>query len=188
MERLSADLMSMFALALELDEHYFDRLIDKHVSQFRVLNYPDQPETPLADQFRASAHSDFGACTICAIEDKPSGLQAMNRDGEWVDVPVVADGFSINLGDQMQLWTNNKWVSTVHRVTNPPRDQSIGSRRQSMIFFFYTNYDSIIECFPSCHSADNPAKYPPVSTGKNLLDKFLKMTAIGASGKMASGD
>ena len=53
-------------------------------------------------------------------------------------------------------------------------------------FFFYTNYDSVIECFPACQSADNPAKYPPVTTGKNLLDKFLMMTAIGASGERAS--
>ena len=186
MERLAADLMRIFALALELDENYFGSMIDKHISQFRVLNYPEQPETPLKNQLRASAHSDFGACTICHIEDKPGGLQAMNRNSEWVDVPVVPNGFCINLGDQMQMWTNDKWVSTLHRVTNPPHDKSIGSRRQSLIFFFYTNYDALIECFASCHDADNPPKYPPVTTSKNLLDKFLKMTAIGASGIMAS--
>jgi isopenicillin N synthase-like dioxygenase len=88
----------------------------------------------------------------------------------------------------MQMWTNDKWVSTLHRVVNPPRIKALGSRRQSMIFFFYTNYDSVIECFSSCHDADNPPKYPPVTTASNLLDKFLKMTAIGASGKMASDD
>ena len=110
----------------------------------------------------------------------------MNRDGEWVDVPVVPNAFSINLGDQMQMWTNDMWVSTLHRVVNPPRDRANDSRRQSMIFFFYTNYDCMIECFPACQSADNPAKYPPVTTSKNLLDKFLMMTAIGASGQRAS--
>ena len=110
----------------------------------------------------------------------------MNREGEWVDVPVVPDGLSINLGDQMQMWTNDRWISTLHRVVNPPRDKAIGSRRQSMIFFFYTNYDAMIECFPSCHDADSPPKYPPVTTGKNLLDKFLLMTAIGATGQKAS--
>jgi len=186
MERLAVDMMNIFALALDLKEHYFDRLIDKHVSQFRVLNYPDQPEASLENQFLASAHSDFGAFTVCSIEDKPGGLQAMNRNGAWVDAPVVADGFCINLGDQMQMWTNDKWIFTLHRITNPPRDKSIGSRRKSFIFFIYTNYDSIIECFESCHDADNPPKYLPVTTADNLLDKFLKMTAIGASGKMAS--
>ena len=186
MEQLAFTLMRIFALALDLDEDYFEKRMDRHVSQFRVLNYPDQPDPPLEDQFRASAHSDFGACTICAIEDRPGGLQAMNRDGEWVDVPVVPDAFSINLGDQMQMWTNDQWVSTLHRVINPPRDKANDSRRQSMIFFFYTNYDCIIECFPTCQSDDNPAKYPPVTTSKNLLDKFLMMTAIGASGQRAS--
>ena len=33
--------------ALDLDEDYFETRIDKHVSQFRVLNYPDQPDPPL---------------------------------------------------------------------------------------------------------------------------------------------
>ena len=186
MERLAFSLMRIFACALDLDEHYFDGRIDKHVSQFRILNYPDQPSPPVDGQFRASAHSDFGACTICWIEDKPGGLQAMNRDGEWVDVPVVPNAFSINLGDQMQMWTNDMWVSTLHRVVNPPRERANDSRRQSLIFFFYTNYDTVIECFPACRSADNPPKYPPVTTGKNLLDKFLKMTAIGASGQRAA--
>ena len=43
MERLAFTLMRIFACALDLDENYFDTRVDRHVSQFRVLNYPDQP-------------------------------------------------------------------------------------------------------------------------------------------------
>jgi hypothetical protein len=28
-------------------------------------------------------------------------------------------------------WTNDRWVSTLHRVINPPRDKALGSRRLS---------------------------------------------------------
>ena len=34
----------------------------------------------------------------------------------WVDVPYVQDGFVINLGDLMKRWTNDYFLSTLHRV------------------------------------------------------------------------
>jgi isopenicillin N synthase-like dioxygenase len=30
----------------------------------------------------------------------------------------------------------------MHRVVNPPRDQGVGSRRQSLVFFHQPNYDA----------------------------------------------
>jgi isopenicillin N synthase-like dioxygenase len=50
----------------------------------------------------------------------------------------------------MAEWTNDRWVSTLHRVINPPRDKAIGIRRLSMAFFHQPNYDAVIECLPTC--------------------------------------
>ena len=55
----------------------------------------------------------------------------------------------LNLGDLMAEWTNDRWVSTLHRVVNPPRDKVVGSRRLSMAFFHQPNYDAVIECLPT---------------------------------------
>jgi isopenicillin N synthase-like dioxygenase len=49
----------------------------------------------------------------------------------------------------------------------------LGSRRQSIVFFHQPNYDAKIECLPTCQAADNPPKYPPVSSGEHRLRKFL---------------
>ena len=62
----------------------------------------------------------------------------------------------------MARWTNQRWVSTLHRVVLPPRDVQGSCRRQSMAFFHNINPDHIVECIPSCTSAENPPRFPPI--------------------------
>ena len=179
MERLAGRLMQAFAVALDLPEAFFRDKTDRHISGIRVINYPDQPHAPAAGQLRAGAHSDYGALTILKAEDVPGGLEVRSRAGEWVAVAPVADSFVINLGDLMMHWTNDRWISTLHRVTNPPRDAALGSRRQSIVFFYQPNYDALVECLPGCSGPGNPAKYAPVTSGEHRLQKFLKTLSAG---------
>jgi isopenicillin N synthase-like dioxygenase len=179
MEVLARDLMRMFALALELPEQFFDDKIDRHISMFRVLDYPDQRDAPLPNQFRSGAHSDYGSLTILRIEDKPGGLQVCNKAGEWVAVPAVPDAFVVNIADLMMQWTNDRWISTMHRVANPPRDQAHDSRRLSLVFFHQPNYDTLVECLPSCLEAGEQPKYAPITSGDQLLSKFVRQTTSG---------
>jgi isopenicillin N synthase-like dioxygenase len=67
----------------------------------------------------------------------------------------------INQGDLMSRWTNDHWLSTLHRVVNPPEDAQGGSRRLSIVFY-HPNYDAAIECLPTCKAPDEAAKYPSV--------------------------
>jgi isopenicillin N synthase-like dioxygenase len=180
MEVLSAQLMRIFALALELPEDFFDDKIDKHISMFRVLNYPEQPDLPLPGQLRAGAHSDYGSLTIVRQEDAPGGLQVCNKDAEWIDVKPVTGAFVVNIGDLMMQWTNDLWRSTMHRVVNPPRDKATGSRRISLVFFHQPNYDAMVSCLDSCRDAGQAAKYEPISSGDHLRSKFVKQTTLGA--------
>jgi isopenicillin N synthase-like dioxygenase len=173
MEGLSTSLMRLFALALGLDEHRFDGAIDKHMTNFVVSNYPDQPYELPDGQIRAGPHTDYGSLTILRTEDKPGGLEVQDSEGRWRSVPIVPDTFIINLGDLMAQWTNDRWVSTMHRVVNPPRDRAVGNRRQSLIFFHQPNYDALIECLPTCRGREG-AKYVPITSGEHLLTKMQK--------------
>lgn len=179
METLAADIMRVFALALGLPEAYFADKIDKHCSVIRVLNYPEQPREPLPGQLRAGAHSDYGTLTILRAEDAPGGLQVYNRQGEWRDVEVLPDSFIVNIGDMMMRWTNDRWISTLHRVVNPPRDRAAGSSRLSIVFFHMPNYDALLSCLESCRGPDNPPKYPPITAGDYKLMKVRKQTIEG---------
>jgi isopenicillin N synthase-like dioxygenase len=184
METLARDLMRLFALALELEENWFDEKIDKHMTNFIASNYPDQPEALPRGQLRAGPHTDYGSLTILKTEDKPGGLEVLDAAGTWSSVPVEPRTFIINLGDLMAQWTNDRWVSTMHRVVNPPRDLAIGSRRQSLVFFHQPNYNAMVECLPSCR--DGGAKYAPITSGEHLLMKMAKMQDVGRATKAAS--
>jgi isopenicillin N synthase-like dioxygenase len=173
MDALAIDLMRLFALALDLPERYFDSSVDRSISRLRVRNYPAPAETPEPGQLRAGAHSDYGSLTILKTEDRPGGLQVLGKDGAWLDVPHLPGCFVVNIGDMLARWTNDRWVSTLHRVVNPPPDRVAESRRQSVVFFQNPNYDAVVSCLPSCADGANQPKYPPTTAGGHLREKFL---------------
>ncbi|HEY0200167.1 MAG TPA: 2OG-Fe(II) oxygenase family protein [Burkholderiaceae bacterium] len=180
MSSLAASLMRIFALALALPENFFDDKINEHISMLRVLSYPPQREAPLPGQMRAGAHSDYGSMTI-VLPDGP-GLQVFNKAGQWVDVPMVPGSFVVNIADLMMQWTNDTWVSTLHRVANPPAgDAARNTRRQSLVFFHQPNYDAMVECLPSCLAPGEKPKYAPISSGDHLKSKFVKQTTLGGT-------
>ena len=174
MEGLTDLVMRGLALALELDEGFFRDKLDRHDSTFRVANYPHQRHPPAPGQLRAGAHTDYGAITLLATERAPGGLQIRRRDGAWTDAPVVPEGFVVNIGDLMMTWTNDRWLSNLHRVVNPPPDVSGSTRRLSLVYFANCNPDARIECLPACAGADRPPRHPPVTAGEHRRMKIEK--------------
>lgn len=186
MEELAATIMRIFARGLGLPDGFFDDKIDRHVSSLRYVNYPHQPDAPSEGQLRAGAHTDYGSLTILRIEDAPGGLQVQDRGGRWVDVPVIPGSLVVNIGDLMAQWTNDRWVSTMHRVVNPPRERARDSRRISLVFFHQPNYDAEVACLPSCQAEGNPARYAPTTSGahwraKNRAARAMRLSLAGAS-------
>jgi isopenicillin N synthase-like dioxygenase len=172
MNRLANDLMGIFALALDLpDDFFFDKL-DKNMSALRIICYPEQKETPEPGQLRGGAHTDYGTLTILMSDKAAGGLQAQHRDGYWVDVVTEPGTYVINIGDIMQIWTNDRWVSTLHRVVNPPAELADKSRRHSIVFFHQPNYDALIDTLPSCFGAQRPKKYEPLTYKDHWLGKW----------------
>ena len=174
MEQLANELMAAFALALNLDEAFFEDKFDRHISNMRFINYPEQLSMINGSQLRCGAHTDYGSLTIVCSSDADGGLQVKGANGEWSDVPRVPDAFVINIGDLLAEWTNDHWVSTMHRVANPYNPDQGGNRRQSIAFFHQPNYDAVIQCIPTCTSADNPPRYAPVLSGDHLTTKVSR--------------
>ena len=172
MEKLAATIMCIFALALELPENFFADKIDQHTSAMRALNYPDLSAPPAPYQLRAGEHSDYGSLTILLTEPAPGGLEIFTTHGTWLEVPVLEGSLIINIGDLMARWTNDRWVSTLHRVPCPPADLPGTTRRQSIAFFHQPNWDAEISCIPTCLGIEGKAKYEPVRSGAYLMEKF----------------
>jgi len=77
---------------------------------------------------------------------------------------AIDGAYVVNGGDILHRWTNERFLSTPHRVRN-----CSGRVRYAIPFFCDPDQDTIIKCLPSCRSADNPAKYPPVRFGDYAL-------------------
>ena len=82
------------------------------------------------------------------------------------------DAFVVNIGDMMMRWTNDHWLSNLHRVVNPDAQHAKTERRQSIAFFANPREDMSIECIPTCMSEDNPPRHPPVQAGAYRLKKI----------------
>lgn len=169
-------LMRLAALALDVEEHFFDDKLDRSIGTMRLNYYPAQAVAPVSGQLRASAHTDYGGFTILSGEDVPGGLQVRTRGGEWVDVPTSPQTFVVNIGDLLMRWTNDRWLSNLHRVVNPPLGPGPSPARLSIAFFTHPNYDVLIECL----SSQGPAKYPPVRSGEYRDVKYAKTLLAGA--------
>ena len=168
MEDLASRIMVLFAAALRLPDDYFAAFIDHPISALRALNYPEQTVAPQPGQLRAGAHSDYGSLTILLPQAGSKGLQIERPDKSWMDVPPVPGAFIINIGDLMARWTNDRWVSTVHRVANPTNPEEARARRQSFAFFHQPNWFAEIT---SLIAGEKP-KYEPVLSGPYLMGKF----------------
>ena len=159
---LAAQLRRAFALAAGLPDDAFEPSFINHLSSLRVIDYPETTVPPEPGQLRAGAHSDYGFLTILRSQASAGGLQAQSRDGAWLDVPALDGAFVVNIGDALMRMTNDRWVSTPHRVANPPAGAS-GTRRQSIPYFHNPDPDALVQCLDAFVSADRPARYEPTS-------------------------
>ena len=176
MGRLIVFLMRLAALALDVDETFFDGKVDRSIGTMRLNYYPAQAAPPRAGQLRASAHTDYGGFTILSGEDVAGGLEVLTRDGRWIDVPTSPTTFVVNIGDLLMRWTNDRWLSNMHRVVNPPLGDAPSRPRLSIAFFNHPNYDALIECLPS----QGPPRHPPVLSGDYRDLKYAKTGLDGA--------
>ncbi len=171
MSDLSHRLLSIMGVGLGLPADHFEPFLAYHSSAMRALNYPHLETPALPGQLRAGAHTDYGTLSILRFDDAPGGLEVKGPQG-WAPVPVVPDGFVVNVGDLMARWTNDRWVSTLHRGALPPGDAEGSTRRQSMVFFHNVRWDAEIRCLPTCLAPGESARYEPVLAGPHLFGKF----------------
>lgn len=178
LESLAAMMMHIFALALDLPEEWFDDKFADHITNLCVNYYPPQVAAPVPGQLRRGAHTDYGSTTVLYQDDARGGLQVLTNTGGWADVPHVPGTYVVNLGDLLAMWTNDRWVSTMHRVVNPGRDDA-GRDRISIPFFHQPGRDAVITCIPTCTSPADPPHHAPVTSGEWVLGKTRKQ--VGAT-------
>lgn len=160
LETLGKRLLPVYATALDLPRDFFAEAFDEPQITLRLSHYP--PVDHEADQFGLAPHTDAGFMTMLAQNELP-GLAIRPAGGDWIDAPMIPGSFLVNAGDTLKRWTNDRFLSTEHRVLN-----ATGRARYAIPYFFDPRTDYVIECLPTCQGPDNPPRYKPVAYGDYL--------------------
>ncbi|KAL2495457.1 1-aminocyclopropane-1-carboxylate oxidase 4 [Forsythia ovata] len=168
LEKLAEYLLDLLCENLGLDKGYLKKAFYGSKGPTfgtKVSNYPPCPNPELIKGLRA--HTDAGGIILLFQDDKVSGLQLL-KDGEWVDVPPMRHSVVINLGDQLEVITNGKYKSVMHRVIA----QTDGNR-MSIASFYNPGSDAVIHPAPELvEREENKDLYP-----KFVFEDYMKLYA-----------
>ncbi|CAH9059094.1 unnamed protein product [Cuscuta europaea] len=170
LEKLAEKLLELLCENLGLEKSYLKNAF--HGSKgpnygTKVSCYPPCPNPDLIKGLRA--HTDAGGLILLFQDDKVSGLQLL-KDGEWIDVPPMRHSIVINLGDQLEVITNGKYKSVLHRVNAQP-----DGNRMSLASFYNPGDDAVIYPAPALvekGEEEENKKYP-----KFVFDDYMKLYA-----------
>nr|XP_027112811.1 protein DMR6-LIKE OXYGENASE 2-like isoform X1 [Coffea arabica] len=111
---VARELLGGISQSLGLEEGYIAKLLDfDSAVQIYVANYyPPCPQPELA--MGIAPHSDHGLLTLL-LQNGVGGLQ-IQHNGTWVNVNALPNSFLVNTGDQLEIVSNGKYKSILHRA------------------------------------------------------------------------
>lgn len=132
---------------------------DPRTSTVRLNYYPlsdplstaEQTTTPSLGAQALGQHTDPGVLTLL-LQDDTGGLQTYSLKNGWIDIQPSPGSIVVNLGDAMQVWTNDTYKAALHRV-RPVHKKA----RFSTPYFFNPGNDAVLK--PLTQLSDGPAVY-----------------------------
>lgn len=159
---------SLISQSLRLPANFLKESKGDGIEAFKVLCYPQARSEE--EEVGARAHQDSSCITIVG-EDGSGGYQVL-KDGKWVDIKPIKGALVINLGDILQVWSNNRFISAVHRVVN-----SKERRRCSFAYGSIPNPGMIVKPLPQFTTDINcPAAYTAFTYKDYMLKRMHDKT------------
>ena len=153
LEDCSDVLLESLAVYLGEEKDIFTRMTDKGNTILRALYYPSLKEQgSVQGAIRAAAHEDINFITLL-IGSTSSGLQLLNRDGEWINIETNEGEIIADAGDMLSRVTNGYISATTHRVINSDDENAA---RYSIPFFVHPRPDSLLKVLDSCKGGEFP--------------------------------
>ncbi|CAN4107629.1 unnamed protein product [Withania somnifera] len=165
-EELSYKLLELIALSLGLSSKRLNSYFKDQTSFMRLNYYPLCPISHLA--LGLARHKDSVALTVLA-QDDVGGLEVKRKtDGEWIQVKPTPDAYIVNVGDIIQVWSNDIYESVEHRVITSSKKE-----RFSFPFLLSPSHYVNVEPLEELTSEESPAKYKAYNWGKFLTTRNL---------------
>ncbi len=107
-------------------------------SILRLIHYPPTDGT---NEHRARAHNDVNLITLL-IGGNEAGLEARDKKGNWVECNCNENEIICNIGDMLEIISNEKLNSTPHRVVSKGNE---GKSRYSIPFFLHPRPEVMLD-------------------------------------------
>jgi isopenicillin N synthase-like dioxygenase len=175
-ERLAFRLIAAISTNLGMPpDHLAHGFRPSHTSFLRLNHYPVCRSVRRAgDRARSGPgplgvghHTDAGALTLL-LQDEQPGLE-VHHGGRWHLVEPRDDALVINIGDIVQVWSNDRYRAALHRVR-----ASAGRERFSAPYFFNPSYETCYAPLPTTIGPGSPVRYRPIQWGE-----FRQLRAAG---------
>jgi isopenicillin N synthase-like dioxygenase len=158
-ELLSYRLLAAVSSNLGMSPGFLSRGFGPSHSSFLRLNYYPVCPTPGDGHLGVNHHTDAGALTLLLQDDEP-GLEVF-RNNKWHLIEPRRDALVINLGDIVQVWSNDYYCAALHRVVTNFRNP-----RYSAPFFFNPEYRTGYAPVPTTTPDARPARYKEINWGE----------------------
>uniref|UniRef100_A0A6B2L808 Isopenicillin N synthase-like Fe(2+) 2OG dioxygenase domain-containing protein n=1 Tax=Arcella intermedia TaxID=1963864 RepID=A0A6B2L808_9EUKA len=184
-EMIGKLLFRIFALVLDVEEERFLPMADKHISSMNAFHFTGKTCNDILE-----AHADITCFTIISYDHSPGAegsqcLEILTPDKLWVPVKSMPGTFLLNIGQIMERWSNGRLKATLHRVIQP-KFLPPGSRRQCIVFFQSTNYNTVLDVLPEFAPADpTTSKYSPERMDQYSLTRLSLFYKEGVSDEEA---
>jgi isopenicillin N synthase-like dioxygenase len=159
-EEVASRVLAALCLALDMPADTLASDFAPHHSSFVRLNYyppcdvpadENSPTDVSSGSLGINHHTDAGALTLLAHDEVPA-LQVEHESG-WHTVAPNPDGLFVNIGDMMQVWSNDRFKAALHRVLANEKQ-----RRYSAPFFYNPSFTAV--CRPlDATTLERPARY-----------------------------
>ncbi|XP_022769765.1 protein DMR6-LIKE OXYGENASE 2-like [Durio zibethinus] len=162
--RLALGLLEAISESLGLERDYINSALGKHAQHMAINYYPPCPEPELT--YGLPVHADPNVITILLQDDVP-GLQ-VRKDGKWIAVNAIPYTFIVNIGDQIQVLSNDSYRSVLHRAVVNCKEERI-----SIPTFYCPSPDAVMRPSPQLIDKDHPPFYTNYSYSE-YYQKFWK--------------
>ncbi|EFH40844.1 oxidoreductase [Arabidopsis lyrata subsp. lyrata] len=126
-------------LNLELSGNRRSEFLSESTGLIRVYRYPRSSYQAAREALGMEVHTDSSVISILK-EDESGGLEIMKGE-EWFCVKPVANTLIVNLGDMMQVISDDEYKSVTHRVKKKNRK----TERHSVCYFVFPKRDCVIK-------------------------------------------
>ncbi|KAK8524574.1 hypothetical protein V6N13_015594 [Hibiscus sabdariffa] len=159
-QKLGKKLLCLMAKALEMEEKEME-CFDDGMQSLRMTYYPPCPQPELV--MGITPHSDSSLITVLHQLNSIDGLH-IHKDGVWLPVSFLPNALVVNVGDNLEIFSNGVYRSIEHKVV-----PNAEKERLSLAFFINPKFEVGVGPSPSLINPQNPPLFKRVS-----LDQYVK--------------